>query len=428
MKRILIITATICMLCLTACEETTFVPDPQFDYEYKQKQFSTLAGQFDYIWTGLNNSYLFWDVDTTDWDAVRDEYLPKFQELDELGKKGEDVTPRMIELISKVDSMLLDRHSIIWMTNPYATNYQVYQTSKINMIYDWSEKIILFSGSCFAEVNLQNNHEISDKKRTCFISGFSKIAYSCVIDNSIPILHIGNYHMTDDGFIKENPEFLEVVNNFFDNVRTLSLQGSLKGIVIDNRFNTGGAFTDLTELVQTFSDKQIVPFRQKSKVGLGKFDYSAWHPYIIEPDSKKFIDIHNVPIVVLQNKFSISAGELVGHALSFMPNTYVIGEKSYGALSPVNTNTDYVFSMFHSGSFNTDSIESYKAEKRLFAAVQTALVCAEQKNKTTGEYEQLEGIGFEPDEYVELNISDFEAGTGDNQLEAALNYIRKMNK
>lgn len=423
MKRFLIITASICMLCLTACEETTFVPNPQSDYEYKQKQFSTLAGQFDYIWTGLNNSYLFWDVDTTDWDAVRDEYLPKFQELDELGMKGEDVTPRMIELISKIDSMLLDRHSIIWMTNPYATDYKFYQTSKLQMIYDSSEIKSLRLGDCYAMINLFYNHEISNKGEIYY--GNSLLAYSCVVDNSIPILHIGQYSMTDEAFIKDHPDYSTVVNNFFDNVRTLSLQGSLKGIVIDNRFNPGGVLTDLTELVQTFSDKQIEPFRQKSKVGLGKFDYSCWVPFVVEPDSKKYIDIHNVPIVVLQNKFSRSAGELVGHALSFLPNTYVIGEKSYGAHSPI---ADYVFPIFHSGSFNTDSVESYKAEKRLFAAVQTAIVCAEQKNKKTGKYEQLEGIGFEPDEYVELNISDFEAGTGDNQLEAALNYIRNKKQ
>ncbi len=114
----------------------------------------------------------------------------------------------------------------------------------------------------------------------------------------------------------------------------------------------------------------------------------------------------------------------MGHALSFLSITYIIGEKSYGALNSVFMDSSEYFPLFHSGSFNVDSV----AENRLIAAVQTAFVCEEQKNKKTGKYEQLEGIGFEPDEYVELNVQDFEAGTGDNQLEAALNYIRKKNQ
>ena len=28
------------------------------------------------FWQGMNNSYGFWDIDPTDWDAVYDHYLP----------------------------------------------------------------------------------------------------------------------------------------------------------------------------------------------------------------------------------------------------------------------------------------------------------------------------------------------------------------
>ena len=34
------------------------------------------------FWQGMNNSYGFWDIDPTDWDAVYDHYLPIFERLD----------------------------------------------------------------------------------------------------------------------------------------------------------------------------------------------------------------------------------------------------------------------------------------------------------------------------------------------------------
>ena len=42
----------------------------------------SLTEQFDAIWHGINQNYVFWEADPTDWDAVYSQYRPRFVELD----------------------------------------------------------------------------------------------------------------------------------------------------------------------------------------------------------------------------------------------------------------------------------------------------------------------------------------------------------
>lgn len=42
----------------------------------------SLTEQFDAIWHGTNQNYVFWEADPTDWDAVYSQYRPRFVELD----------------------------------------------------------------------------------------------------------------------------------------------------------------------------------------------------------------------------------------------------------------------------------------------------------------------------------------------------------
>lgn len=437
MKTIITLMAGLCMICLTACEDATEVFNPDTDSAYKQEQFTTLAGQFDYIWTGLNNSYLFWYADSTDWDAVRDEYLPQFQELDELGKKGLEVEDIIIEwLMYKIASKLLDKHLTIYMSNPYRNDGTILSAMGVDLssvIENGYWRII--AGDSYYKDNLIQNYQISHMEKMQYnLGGTSHNVYSCVVDGSIPLLHISNFFITDPDFCVQNPEYLLVIERFFDNVRTLGSQNKLKGIVIDNRFNSGGRLSDLELFVQTFSSNPMEIFRDRTKTGLGKYDYSPWMPYKVTPNPEKFIDIHNAPIVVLQDMYSASAGEIVGHALSLLPNTYIIGERTQGAHgallegnATVNGVTTSLYDFFRSGSFNVDSLNYCIKKYGGAAAVRTATVCSELKNRHTGKYELLEGKGIEPDEYVKFDEARFLLKAGDNQLEAALNYIRKKN-
>ena len=53
--------------------------NPKLPYEYSDD--GTWEGIFSGFWHGMNENYVFWDVDKTDWDEVYTTYLPLFREL-----------------------------------------------------------------------------------------------------------------------------------------------------------------------------------------------------------------------------------------------------------------------------------------------------------------------------------------------------------
>ena len=53
--------------------------NPKLPYEYSDD--GTWEGIFSGFWHGMNENYVFWDVDKTDWDNVYRTYLPLFKDL-----------------------------------------------------------------------------------------------------------------------------------------------------------------------------------------------------------------------------------------------------------------------------------------------------------------------------------------------------------
>ena len=72
----LIIFIMLSALLLSACSNEF---NPKAPYEYADD--GTWEGIFSGFWHGMNENYVFWDVDDTDWDEVYKTYLPLFQEL-----------------------------------------------------------------------------------------------------------------------------------------------------------------------------------------------------------------------------------------------------------------------------------------------------------------------------------------------------------
>lgn len=47
-----------------------------------KKKPSSFVDFFDDFWNGMNVNYVYWDIDTTDWDLVYKKYKPIFAKLD----------------------------------------------------------------------------------------------------------------------------------------------------------------------------------------------------------------------------------------------------------------------------------------------------------------------------------------------------------
>ncbi len=103
-------------------------------------------------------------------------------------------------------------------------------------------------------------------------------------------------------------------------IKELKLKGTLKGLILDLRDNPGGLLESATDVVEKFVPKGslIVSTRGRKKETEKK--YSAEEEPML-PD---------VPLVVLVNKNSASASEIVAGALQDVDRAVIIGTRSFG--------------------------------------------------------------------------------------------------
>ena len=121
--------------------------------------------------------------------------------------------------------------------------------------------------------------------------------------------------------------FDHVGPNFLKLKDFLSEYRSADGFVIDLRHNQGGDFTYCFSEIGPFTDQTRYVFRSRTKNGTGKNDYTPWKEWNIEPDGS-YVD---KPIVVLTDRFTISAGERAVMAFSTLPNVTILGDTTNGA-------------------------------------------------------------------------------------------------
>ncbi|MBQ3629654.1 MAG: hypothetical protein II949_00265, partial [Prevotella sp.] len=87
-NKIMILGAMLLLVMVTGCrEESDVVQNYVFNdglaFEEAQKSY---AGKFKVMWKALNQNYAIWDYERSlgvDWDAVYDEFLPKYEALDQ---------------------------------------------------------------------------------------------------------------------------------------------------------------------------------------------------------------------------------------------------------------------------------------------------------------------------------------------------------
>ncbi|MDR1506188.1 MAG: S41 family peptidase [Treponema sp.] len=114
------------------------------------------------------------------------------------------------------------------------------------------------------------------------------------------------------------------------------IRQNCKNIIVDLRNNPGGLLDAAVDVCELFLDGGTV-VSTKSRIKSENNDYRAYGEPIVPG---------NMPLVVLINKGSASASEIVAGALKDRGRAYLVGEKSYGKGSvqkvfPVGNNTGF---------------------------------------------------------------------------------------
>lgn len=114
------------LLSLVSCRDDG---DSMVSYVYNdnlafQRAEYSYAEKFKVFWNGMNTNYALWDYEKQqglDWNAVYNEYLPKFEALDEIDRTVSDDELRL--LMEEMVAPLHDGHLVVKFKNHHTGNY-----------------------------------------------------------------------------------------------------------------------------------------------------------------------------------------------------------------------------------------------------------------------------------------------------------------
>ncbi len=146
---------------------------------------------------------------------------------------------------------------------------------------------------------------------------FEKTLVRAVIEN--PSVKFGMIENTGIGYIRLS-EFsvntAEKVQQAIDSFKN----NSYKGLIIDLRNNGGGLLSTAVDIADKFIDKGVI-VSTKSRLAYENTVYYA---------SKNKTVVRDIPVIVLVNRASASASEILAGALKDTKKAYLIGEKTFG--------------------------------------------------------------------------------------------------
>jgi carboxyl-terminal processing protease len=167
-----------------------------------------------------------------------------------------------------------------------------------------------------------------------------------------------------------------------DAIRSLEAEGPLKGLILDLRDNPGGLLDEAGLVASQFIDKGTITIEREKG---GKEQVLEAQPGGVALD---------VPLVVLVNRGSASASEIVAGAIKENGRGKLVGEQTFGK-----------------GTVQMPQTLSDGSELRVTIA-----------EWLTPNKEQINGQGIVPDVVVERTQADFVDGR-DPQLDRAVEYL-----
>lgn len=136
----------------------------------------------------------------------------------------------------------------------------------------------------------------------------------------VPTAKYGMIENTKVGYVRLI-EFTPETGHRLQDAINLFEKNNYKGMIIDLRDNPGGLITSVVDVADKFIDKGVI-VSTKSRLAYENSEYKA------VPD--KSTVKKDIPIVILINKGSASASEILAGALKDYKLAYLVGENTYG--------------------------------------------------------------------------------------------------
>lgn len=271
MKRVCeILIAIVAMLMLSSCHDIT---------EYADNP----RGNFEALWTIIDEHYCFLDEKNVDWDDVHERYSRRV---------ADDMTrEELFNLLSEMVAELEDGH--VNLSSPWATSY--YRKW-------WSDYPQNYNARIIEQYYFNFNYRS--------LGGFT---YGLLTDN-IGYMHCPSF---ESGLGVGN---IDYILQYLDPARAM---------IIDVRDNGGGELTNVEDLVNRFISERTHVGYIVHKTGPGHKEFDKPYAYYYSPIGNGHLRWAK-PVVVLTNRSTFSAANNFVSIMKLLPRVTVIGATTGG--------------------------------------------------------------------------------------------------
>lgn len=420
MKKYIILTVAATFLFAACRKNADYVP---YTGESGKLAYSNYTEQFQYLWKCLSTGYVFWDVDTVDWDAAYDRFLPRFKALDQkFADSGYVYTSELTDLYTAMVGNMRDHHMTFVVKNLHpapgdallaivqpglrevqSRDYYIEPRSTAQT----GMKSFLASIGDEYTVTEQDDAMATIEEMSNITVYYHYCLFTLADGRKVPYLWTTNAAITPVMRDMVGSPAQQLIDRWLTTVCSTP-RSQLAGIILDTRSNGGGYQDDLDYLVGPFINQRTEIFKTRYKEGPGRLEYSVWCPYYQNPNPVYHRDItaENIPYVVLVDVNSVSMAEIEPMVIKdVLPTAHIIGERTYGGTGPLQPDAVDLNYGAPFGDYN-------KFHHYVYTSTFEALMGGKVR----------EGEGLVPDEEV-LRIND-PFRSFKSQLDAALNYIR----
>ncbi|MDE6277562.1 MAG: S41 family peptidase [Muribaculaceae bacterium] len=241
-----------------------------------------IEGNFNALWTILDQHYCFFDYKGLDWDAIGKEYRAQI--------KPDMEASEFFDVCSSMLDRLEDGH--VNLSSPFAVSYYRKWWSDYPQNFDW---------------RLIQEHYLEFDYTTG-----GGLSYKVLPQNV--------------GYVRYD-SFASSMGASFLDAMFLNLK-ECPGLIIDVRNNGGGDVTRVEQLVSRFLEDPIAAGAICHKTGPGHNDFSEPYTFYYEPEKNHVRWLRKV--VVLTNRSTFSAANQFVAIMKSLPRVTIVGDRTGG--------------------------------------------------------------------------------------------------
>lgn len=425
------------VLLFTSCRK-----EPLERVNPNNRKCKTYLQQFETVWQGMDQGYVFWEKDSVNWDDRYEKYKPIFEAFDARPANKPVTAREYAEAYQGLFEGLLDHHLTGRFYSPKG-NFETWVSPGRN---DYSH-----TTTSAYERQLQVNI-LRDRAVPGTYVGFNPTttsdglvvpgSYTCLIEGTKPHEYIAYFRFTNFYFVQLASNHHRISNWYSAELPVKAFYGpqyyngmitgagyansdSVVSLIIDLRGNTGGSVADLAPLIGSLSQSRTLVGYTRVKDGFGRLDYSPWTESYVECPSMHLNKPK--PIVVLADINSVSCAELATMLIKSLPNGTFIGERTYGAIGGLYSGeaTNIYHDLFYGGCFG--DYEYFNNGPDPYVDVFSYYVYTSTFHMVDANYNDVEGFGVQPDIQLGYSRNSLEAGR-DAALNRAIMYLHQLDQ